>query len=625
MALHVAPVGKDTPIRRQTPSCSVGSARRTVGIPLVCLVAGLLWGCSGQPPPTPVARQTPPIRVAGQSADAVPVRIVTSPPAAETPIHVVAEPGQLPPKAPPAGTSKHPAENQEEDALLQGELLLSQGMIREAWQQWSPVAQGSDTPTGTAHADTAWRLLFESYFKQGDRDNTPRFLQEIAPIEPTANQSRLLQTVLNQQSPERLRALLQVQPANSALTPLLQQAMSNQSTMFRQEGVVPPPAIPVAPAVGAALPATKPETVGPPPELRKPETTPSVPGSVTGTPTKVGLLLPLSGKWTNMGEHLRRAAKKALADYPTVPIQLLIADSGDTAETSQKGMQELMAQQVDMVIGPVFYATVAPAAEVAMAHHVPIVTLNPQRESDQPLPGVFSNAFQPEQEAKIMARYAVAEKKYARIAILAPESEYGRGVAKTFGDEVQALGGTLVRTAYFPPETTDFSPWLKTLGNQFDALFLPAPAKQVRSIAPQAAYIRTGNTPVALLGTALWNSPELLTEGTDFLEGATFCDTDTVAREQFRQSFRQVWEEDPSTLATLAYDGVAVVAQLLQEQRPGEKEWRNALTRPAGFRGASGILRFLDNGRSRRVYHLFQVTNGQSKMLGPVPDSLGIP
>ncbi len=326
-----------------------------------------------------------------------------------------------------------------------------------------------------------------------------------------------------------------------------------------------------------------------------------------------------------MGEHLRRAAKKALADYPAVPIQLQIADSGDSVESSRKAMNDLAEQQVDVVVGPVFYATVQPAIEVASAHHIPIITLNPQRDSDPSIPGVFSNAFQPEQQAKIMARYAVLEKKYGRIAILAPESEYGRGVAKTFSDEVQSLGGKLVRATYFPPDAADFSPWLKNLGSQFDALFLPASAKQVRLIAPQAAFSQSGNTKVALLGTALWNSPELLSEGTDFLEGAIFCDMDAVAKERFRQSFHQTWEEDPSTLATLAYDGVAVMAQLMQAQQQGGGDWRTALTRTAGFQGANGPVRFLNNGQSRRAYLLFQIENGQIRPLHPVQDSLAIP
>ncbi|MEO5363627.1 MAG: penicillin-binding protein activator [Magnetococcus sp. DMHC-8] len=607
-------------------------------------MAGLLWGCAEQKAVAPVAQLPEPVRVVSPKPPPVPVRNVPwqplpagalpavqgiPPPAsAGTPSHAVAGPVGETVQKPVAAVASRQSESPGEAALLQGELLHSQGMLQEAWQQWSPVVRGADTPMEARHADTAWRRLFESYFKQGDRDNTPRFLQEIADLEPTAQQNHVRQDLAGRQSRERLNQLLSWQPSTSPLIPVIQHALLDPS-LVRQDGglssSVPLSALPVQPVppgAGNAQPGGGAVVGLPHPEGGKVEGPPSP--EVTGPVLKVGLLVPLSGKWTSMGEHLRRAAKKALADYPSLPIQLLIADSGDAADTSHKAINELVAQQVDVVVGPVFYPTVQPAVEVAAAHHIPIITLNPQRDADRAMRGAYSNAFQPEQQAKIMARHAVLDKKYARIAILAPDSEYGRGVAKTFGDEVQALGGAPVRSAFFTQDATDFSASLRTLGVH-DALFLPASAKQVRLIAPQAANVRSGSNKVALLGTALWNSPELLTEGTDYMEGAIFCDIDTAIKEQFRQSFRQTWEEDPSTLATLAYDGVAVVAQLLQEQRQGGKEWHTALTRPAGFQGASGPLRFLENGQSRRLYHLFQVEHGRIRVLQPFQDSLAIP
>ncbi|MEO5352353.1 MAG: penicillin-binding protein activator [Magnetococcus sp. XQGC-1] len=584
---------------------------------LLC-VGGLLWGCVGQRPldrPAPLiqpARSAPQQPAAKGSAVAEPVRTSA-------------------PKKKERQVETRRTESPEEATLLQGELLLSQGMLPAAWHQWSSVAQGSDAPAGAVYEDAAWRRLFETYFKQGNADNTPHFLHEIAAIEPTASQNRLLQELLNRQSRERLTALLQGQPAQSPLIPLLQQALANPSL---PTGVATAPLAPPLPgsmldAEPPTMQSMQPEQPMQPAQSVQAEPAPPLPAQPlpeerVGGELRVGLLLPLSGKWTNMGEHLRRAAKKALADYPAVPIQLLIADSGDTGESSQKGIQELLAQQVDVVVGPVFYPTVQPAVEAAAAKQVPIITLNPQRESDQSSPGVFSNAFQPEQQAKIMARYAVLEKKFARVAILAPDSEYGRSVAKTFADELRAQGGTLARISHFPQDTNDFSSFLKGLGPH-DALFLPAPAKQVRLIAPQAALFRGGKGSVTLLGTSLWNSSELLSEGTDYMEGAVFCDIDPAVKEQFRQSFRQTWEEEPSALATLAYDGVAVVAQVRQAQQQGGIPWQEAITQKAAFQGASGPVRFLANGQSRRLYHLFLVEKGKMRPLQPFQDSLAIP
>jgi ABC-type branched-subunit amino acid transport system substrate-binding protein len=477
---------------------------------------------------------------------------------------------------------------------------------------WASIASGTTFPSANPfYTDKAWQRLVESYFFQANTDNTPRFLQEIADFEPTASQHRILQDLVSQQPRERSKYLLSLLPPSS----LLAAALRNQPPELGMTPTLPDNPTPPALALSTAI--MQPGLVAPIAPTAAANAAPA---------RKVGLLLPLTGKWSTMGEHLRRAAKKALADYPTTPIQLQITDSGDSPESSQKGVQELVGQQVDVIVGPVFYATVQAAIETALANQTPIITLNPQREGDALPRGAFSNAFQPEQQAKIMARHAVSERKFARIAILAPESEYGRGVSKTFTDEVHALGGAIVRSAYFAQDAHDFSPWLKALGTQYDALFLPASAKQVRLIAPQAAAFRTGTQKIALLGTSLWQSPELLAEGGEYLEGATFCDIDNNAKEQFRQSFRQTWEEDPTSLATLAYDSVAMIAQIWQENgMQSGKIAPQAITRPNGFRGASGSLRFLENGLSRRVYHLFQVEGGQIRQMQAVRDSLTIP
>ncbi|MBF0184209.1 MAG: penicillin-binding protein activator [Magnetococcales bacterium] len=599
------------------------------------LVTLLLWGCGGQKPMTPAAPvAAPSVRtvITTPPAEPAPVRhmgqtvqqpgqtatrpVLTPVQIGPDPVQVAPPPGQRPPPGQSAMPPQKPAPP-EEIALQQAELLHGEGKLFEAWHAWATIASGAEFPAANSfYTDKAWQRLLESYFFQASADNTPRFLQETAEIEPTASQHRILHEQIALQPRERIKYLLSLQPGTSMLAAALRAPLPDAAAVGAPQGKAEEN------LTSSVAPLAMSTTISQPPI-----TAPAAPAmSAGGTSRKVGLLLPLSGKWTNMGEHLRRAAKKALADYPTSPLQLQIADSGDTPESSQKGVQELISQQVDVIIGPVFYATVQPAIELAAASQIPIITLNPQREGDPLLKGAYSNAFQAEQQAKIMAKQAVVEKKLTRIAILAPESEYGRGIGKTFTDEVHALGGAIVRSAYFAQDANDFSPWIKALGTQFDALFLPASAKQVRLIAPQVAAVRLGKQNITLLGTSLWNSPELLSEGGEYLEGALFCDIDNNAKEHFRQSFRQTWEEDPTALATLAYDGVAIIAQLLQEQSAASgKISHAALTRSNGFRGASGPVRFLDNGLSRRLYHIFRIEGGQIRPLQPVQDSLATP
>ncbi|MBF0286025.1 MAG: ABC transporter substrate-binding protein, partial [Magnetococcales bacterium] len=147
---------------------------------------------------------------------------------------------------------------------------------------------------------------------------------------------------------------------------------------------------------------------------------------------------------------------------------------------------------------------------------------------------------------------------------------------------------------------------------------LPMRAEQARLLAPQAAarHLRPGK--VLMMGSALWNRPELLKEGTEFLKGALFCDLSPTAMETFAARYREAWGQEPNLpLAMLTHDSVAALAQGMREQRRGGVEWRRQLIRPGGFQGAAGPFTFQNDGRSRRECPLLQVREEGIAPLGP--------
>ena len=561
------------------------------------LIGTLLWGCTT--PPQPVTKKNFYHRAKHKTSPAKP----SGP--------TIAEESLLPPRH---------AETPEETALLQGKLLLSQGLVLDAWQQWAPLATSSTAQTSNLSADAAWYLMVESYFDHQDASNTIPFLAAIAPAAFTATQSRIVHQLARLHSEKQLQNILANQPAGSMLTPFIQVALADRMAQMGREKE--------AQTLWHEAQAVN---------LTHAEAEARLTDNSAIIPIKIGLLIPLSDPWKSMGEHLLRAAQKALVDYRDVPIQLLVADSGNSKESSRKGMNELVSQQVEAVVGPVFHASVQPATEIAVDHGIPLIAMNPHNTTSQSLPQIFSNAFYPERQAKIMAEYAVTEKRYHRIVILAPDTEYGHRVSEVFSNRVRELGGSVTYTAFFPTDTLDFSPWLKPLepsGSRrnlqeikpgekastgvrpnFDAMFLPASAKQVRLIAPQAAFFKVGIPHVALLGTSLWNSQELLKEGSDYLNDAVFCDTSMEEKEWFRETFQHAWKEDPTILAALTYDSVAVLAQRLRDQRMGDQPWYEGWTQNIAFQGVNGPFRFLENSQSERVYHIFNVSRGKIAFL----------
>lgn len=522
-------------------------------------------------------------------------------------------------------------------ALDLADIYYSQDRITEAWTLWSSIIKARTPP-----AQTAWNRVLESYFDQGTQENTLLFLDGLTATPFTQERTRLLLQQAGLQSKDHLQTLLTFQPPGSLLTPFLQLYLADQLAKNEQEEE--------AQALWQQALNT---------ELTSMEARRRLHPNVQETPLMVGLLLPLSDRWTNLGKHLIKSAYKALMDHRDANIELIIADSGASAEVSREAVMMLHSKGVQVIIGPVFHTATQAAIEVAAIQNIPLISMNPHREGDMPLPNIYANAFHPEQQARAMARYAVLVKKHHRIAILAPESDYGRSVARLFTDEVESLGESVVRVVHYPDKSLDFSPWIKALVHMdpkmlpkrlsdarhtlvldptdlppptkredlepwadFDALFLPVTAKEIRLIAPQAAFFNIISPHVELLGTALWNRPELLESGTDYLRGAVFCDTQMAEREYFDQTFNKAFGEKSTLLSSLTYDSVAILAQLLRDQRLGGPSWSKGLTRTSGFLGSSGRVRFLDNGQSRRPYHLFKIKRKKIQFLQPVPEAI---
>jgi ABC-type branched-subunit amino acid transport system substrate-binding protein len=516
--------------------------------------------------------------------------------------------------------------------LLLGEAYNHQENLQQAWQAWGELAQ-----LQLPEAIEGWQHLLEGYFTFATPESTPILLSLIPATTLSTDHARVLFRVASMQSKRQVDIIVSLQPANS---PLLPQLILAQGDHAIRSGNVN-----LAQTLWTQA-TTHQQTVQ---EAQYRLTTPQL-----QQPFRVGLMLPLSGRHKHWSANLLHAAQKALADYRDVPISLFIADSSGTPEDAKIAVENLHQQGVKIILGPIGLKAAKTAAIQAVNLQLPIITLNPSGDIGLAGDQIYMNAFNPERQARIMAHYAVKEREFVRIAILAPDSSYGRLMAGAFSEEVEALDGEIVRSTFFTSDSPDFTPWIKALVHldpdvaekrlrkaattipidpsdplpptkkddldawaDFDALFLPTQADQIRLIAPQAAFYNIRSPQVTLLGTSRWNRQSLFEGGTEYLRGAVFLDTDRQLRDQFRMAFRQIWEEDPTSIATMTYDGVAVIAQLLREQRMGGADWLKNLGSIDGFTGAAGRIHFNKDGNSQRPYQLFQFAKRGIKTLPP--------
>lgn len=362
---------------------------------------------------------------------------------------------------------------------------------------------------------------------------------------------------------------------------------------------------------------------------------------------KVGVLLPLSGKFAPFGQRALQAISLAFrifnSDEPDSKMSLVIEDSGEDAQSALAGLERLyLRHHVIAVLGPLLSKGIEQVNAKAQDLGLPVLTLsqNPGTASENSFP----MGFTPRTQAREIARFAIETRGLKRFAILHPRDRFGEEFSQAFWDAVEALGGEIVAYESYPPGETDFRQSIDRLSGlyytearekeladlaeqrkalnitrktrktemyfnlkpivDYEAVFIPDEPKVVGQILPTFAYRDVPK--VQFLGINTWNSPELFQRAQAWAAGSLFTEAfhpesgPTQAR-KFAARYRQTYDTDPGAIEALAFDAAAVVERVLSEGAITRAEVRDGLRAMNRFPGVTGELGWRPEGFTRRV------------------------
>ena len=405
--------------------------------------------------------------------------------------------------------------------------------------------------------------------------------------------------------------------------------------------------------------------------------------------TVIALLLPISDpreNVRNLAAAMFNAAQMALFDAGRHNLVLALHDTQGTPEGADYATRAALAGGAELILGPLFSTSVTAAAPylrnrnvIALAFSNNIAVLDEN---------VWLMGFLPEQNINRIVATTIAQ-GLTRFAALVPEGNFGVRTLAALRNSIALYGGTLVETQIYPPDGKDMfvpvrqlahfdsrklahatemqhlkaearqlvpsdtpedeifnalgtrAPELvsayetlqlsETLGDiPYDVVFMPEGGLNLRNLAPLLPYFDIDPKLVKFIGTGLWDDPTLSKEPP--LHGAWYAAPEARNYEIFARRYRHFFGAPPPRLAGLAYDGVALVAQL-QRINGGNAGGANnidaadaalqreLLTNPNGFVGVDGIFRFLRNGENERGLAVREITASRSRQISPAPNS----
>lgn len=347
---------------------------------------------------------------------------------------------------------------------------------------------------------------------------------------------------------------------------------------------------------------------------------------------RLALLLPFSASSERLraeAASMLKAAELAVFDRENADVVLVTLDTGGTARGARSATQTALGAGVDVILGPVLSGSVKAAADVARNSGVPVVAFS----TDQTAAGrgTYLLSFPPEAEVARIVDYA-ATTGVTRFAFFGPQGAYGDRVKAQYQQSVGRVGGSITASeSYNGDDITVMQEPAKRLARAFEAqdkrtngkgpmafeaIILPEGGTPLRSLAPLLPYFYDGLAEVQFLGTGLWQREDTVREPA--LNNGIFAGPDETARQSFITRYDRSYGEDPSSLASLAYDAINVGAVIAD----GEPNQRRARAEdPAGFYGADGFIRFNADGTPDRGLAVFQIKNGKFRIIDPAPKS----
>jgi len=248
-----------------------------------------------------------------------------------------------------------------------------------------------------------------------------------------------------------------------------------------------------------------------------------------GSPRKIALLLPLSGKHADAAQAIREGF---LASYYATGGAKPSVRLYDTSHASiHHLMDAAMREGAEMIVGPLDKEDVYQASQAAYNLRVPIIALNqlPQARAGS---NFIQYSLAPETEAVQVAQKAT-EKGYRHACIIVTDNAWGKRVGHALSRQWQRLGGEVLSIVYANPQQDQSAMVRRLLGvkkhptntkkvaavegetqeeepkrrQDVDVIFLAAPPDQARQLKPLLDFYYADDLPVYATSSVYSGTP----------------------------------------------------------------------------------------------------------------------
>lgn len=285
-------------------------------------------------------------------------------------------------------------------------------------------------------------------------------------------------------------------------------------------------------------------------------------------PIKIGVVTPLSGTYTPIGQQVRWGLELATKEINAAggiagrQVNLIFEDEeANPAVAVQKAEKLFQVEKVDFLAGTVNSGSTLAVAQLAERNAklaATTVSFADSITTDKCSPNMFRVNARAEQQSVALAAWLAKEKPKAKVYYLGPDYEMGRSTVAAFKSTITGLGGTEAGEVFAPLDNKDYTPYFG----------------QIRAAQPQVLYTSVaGNDTVRLLtqmesfgllenllvvgasGTVTSQNIDAIGSAAEgFATGVGYSvQIDTPENKKFVEAFRAAYDKDPDLYGADSY------------------------------------------------------------------------
>ncbi|MDR2007707.1 MAG: penicillin-binding protein activator [Alphaproteobacteria bacterium] len=364
----------------------------------------------------------------------------------------------------------------------------------------------------------------------------------------------------------------------------------------------------------------------------------------------VAVVLPLSGKFKNVGESLLNTIHLAYSQNPNKNIVLKIYDSKSDNFNAAALVKQILADNNKAVIGSVFGAESLQIAKLLEEQNIPVFSLSNDISIINQASNLYTLSPLPITEMEASIDYASKFLGSRNFAVLVPDNKFGEIMMAGIKQSLQDRNLNLVRYVAYPTNNPRLTPFVQKLllkkeltkineisaklasgddvfdekGNKitkipdsnldFDTLIIADFGNRVPVLASHFPSIGINTAAIKVIGLSNWNTPEIYTN--NLLQGAVFADLNKFNNTDFARKYQEYYNIAPSLLDVAAFDSVITVMSLVYKDGDDlVNDFTSAKITSVNLQGLAGNFIITGDRTSRRNYSINQIDKNRGGVI----------